>query len=79
MWMSWTLQELMLYQAEKEEGDQSIFVEKREEETLLISFHAMNVADQGVQVLDSGFSNHIQVVGNSSQLLMKVFVLLFVL
>jgi len=38
--------------------DQSNFVERREEETLLMSFHAMKVADQGVWVVDSGCSNH---------------------
>ena len=32
--------------------------EKREEETLLMSFHARKVADQGVWVVDSGCSNH---------------------
>ena len=31
---------------------------KREEETLLMSSHAMKVADQGVWVVDSRCSNH---------------------
>ena len=43
---------------QKEKRDQSNFVEKREEETLLMSFHAMKVADQGVWAVDSGCSNH---------------------
>ena len=33
---------------QKEKRDQSNFVEKREEETFLMSFHAMKVVDQGV-------------------------------
>ena len=43
---------------QKEKRDQSNFLEKREEEILLMSFHAMKVADQGVWVVDSGCSNH---------------------
>ena len=43
---------------QKEKRDQSNFVERREEATLLMSFHAMKVADQGVWVVDSGCSNH---------------------
>ena len=42
----------------KEKGEQFNFVEKREEETVLMSFHTMKVADQGVWVVDSGCSNH---------------------
>ena len=51
----------MLYQAgskKKDKRDQSNFVERREEERLLMSFHAMKVADQDVWVVDSGCSNH---------------------
>ena len=33
---------------QKDKRDESNFVQKREEETLLMSFHAMKVADQGV-------------------------------
>ena len=43
---------------QKEKRDQSNIAEKREEETLLMSFHDMKVADQGVWVIDSECSNH---------------------
>ena len=43
---------------QKEKRDQSNNAEKREKETLLMSFHDMKVADQGVWVIDSECSNH---------------------
>ena len=43
---------------QKEKRYQSNFVERREEERLLMSFHAIKIADQGVWVVDSGCSNY---------------------
>ncbi|CAL8078306.1 unnamed protein product [Prunus armeniaca] len=42
----------------KEKGEKSNFVEKNEEETLLMAFHALTETDQETWYVDTGYSNH---------------------
>ena len=65
--------------SKKKKRDQSNFVEKRGEETLLMSFHVMKVADQCGWVVDSGCNNHMIGCKKFFSTLNENVVLLFVL